>query len=174
MKFAGILSIALATTALAEPIKRALADYQNVFNAISAQVAVVDTVVASYVAGTATADAVQDASDDLETTINNGAAAIPGFAPLGNLDALSLVGPIQTLTGDVADLIDDLIAAEPDFIADGRAADVLASLNAQKAGTEAVRDAITPKVPAALQDIAETLSQGIVDEIQRGIAAYSN
>ncbi|KAL3485719.1 hydrophobic surface binding protein A-domain-containing protein [Aspergillus germanicus] len=174
MKFAGILSIALASTALAEPIKRALADYQNVFNAISAQVAVVDNVVASYVGGTATADAVQDASDDLETTINNGAAAIPGFAALGNLDALSLVGPIQDLTADVADLIDDLIAAEGDFVADGREGDVLASLNAQKTGTEAVRDAITPKVPAALQDIAETLSQGIVDEIERGIAAYSD
>ncbi|KAJ0414852.1 hydrophobic surface binding protein A-domain-containing protein [Aspergillus carlsbadensis] len=174
MKFAGLLSIALASTALAEPIKRALADYQNVFNAISAQVAVVDGVVADYVAGDATADDVQDASDVLETTINDGAAAIPDFDPLNNLDALSLVGPIQTLTADVADLIDDLIAAESIFIAANRQGDVLASLNAQKAGTEAVRDAITPKVPAALQDIAETLSQGIVDEIDRGIEAYTN
>ncbi|KAL4861166.1 hydrophobic surface binding protein A-domain-containing protein [Aspergillus spectabilis] len=172
--FAGLLSIALASTAIAEPIKRALADYQNVFNAISAQVAVVDGVVADYVNNDATADDVQAASDALETTINNGAAAIPGFAPLGNLDTLSLVGPIQDLTADVADLIDDLIAAEAKFVAADREGDALDSLNAQKAGTEAVHDAITPKVPAALQDIAETLSQGIVEEIDRGIAAYSD
>jgi hypothetical protein len=91
----------------------------------------------------------------IETTINNGAAAIPGFAPL--------VGPIQCL-----------IASEAKFVAADREGDVLDSLSAQKAGTEAVRDAITPKVPAALQDIAETLSQGIVEEIDRGIAAYSD
>ncbi|KAL2845917.1 hydrophobic surface binding protein A-domain-containing protein [Aspergillus pseudoustus] len=174
MKFAGLLSIALATTAIAEPIKRALADYQNVFNAISAQVAVVEGVVTNYVGGSATADDVQDASDDLSTIINNGATSISGFAALTNLEALSLVSPIQTLTGDVGDLVDAVIAAEPNFIADGREADVLASLNAQKTGSEAVRDAITPKVPAALQDIAADLAQGIVDEIERGIAAYSD
>ncbi|KAL2814134.1 hydrophobic surface binding protein A-domain-containing protein [Aspergillus granulosus] len=174
MKLAGLISIALATSTFAKPIKRALADYENVFNDISAQVAVVGGVVADYVGGSATADDVQDASDLLVTTINDGAAAIPGFAALTNLEALSLVGPIQDLTADVADLVDDVIAAEPNFIADGREADVLASLNAQKAGAEAVRDAITPKVPAALQDIAAELAQGIVTEIERGIAAYSN
>ncbi|KAL3455534.1 hydrophobic surface binding protein A-domain-containing protein [Aspergillus heterothallicus] len=174
MKFTGLLTIALASTAIAGPVKRALADYQNVFNAISAQVAVVDGVVANYVGGSATADAVQDASDDLVTIINDGATSISGFASLTNLEALSLVSPIQTLTGDVSDLVDAVIAAEPNFVADGREADVLASLNAQKAGSEAVRDAITPKVPTALQSIAAELAQGIVDEIERGIVAYSD
>ncbi|KAL2825072.1 hydrophobic surface binding protein A-domain-containing protein [Aspergillus cavernicola] len=178
MKFAtSILTLTLAYSAFAEPIpnqKRSLADYQNVFNGISAQVGVVSGNVASYVAGTIAGTVVQDSSNDLVDIINTGATNVAGFAALGTLDALSLVGPIQTLTADVSDLIDAVIGAEPNFDADGLSADVLASLQGQRAGAEALRDAITPKVPAAVQEIAADLAEGIVTEIDRGIVAYSD
>ncbi|KAL3482099.1 hydrophobic surface binding protein A-domain-containing protein [Aspergillus californicus] len=178
MKFlTSFLTLTLAFGAFAEPIpkqKRALADYQNVFSDISDQVAVVSTNVASYVGGSIAGTVVQGSANDLVTIINDGATAVGGFAALGTLDALSLVSPIQTLTGDVADLIDSVIAAEPNFIADGLDDEVLASLQAQKTAAEALRDAVTPKVPAALQSIAADLAEGIVTEIERGIAAYSD
>ncbi|KAL2867359.1 cell wall mannoprotein 1 family protein [Aspergillus lucknowensis] len=177
MKFAtGLLTLTLAYSAFAEPIpakKRALADYQGVFDDISAQVATVSDTVASYVGGSADGDAVQAASDKLVTVINDGATAIPDFDPLENADALALVSPIQDLTGDVSDLVDAVIDAKPNFQDDGRAADVLSSLQDQKAASVSLRDAITPKVPDALQDIASDLADGIVSEIQRGIDAYA-
>jgi hypothetical protein len=176
MKFAsGILTLTLAYSAFAEPIpkaKRALADYQNVFNNIGAQVGVVDASVASYVGGSIPGTDVQAESEELVSIINAGATAISGFAALNNLDALSLVSPIQTLTGEVADLVDAVIAAKPNFDADGLSDEVLTNLQDQRAATEDLRDAITPKVPAALQSIAATLANGIVAEIDRGIAAY--
>ncbi|KAL2841174.1 hydrophobic surface binding protein A-domain-containing protein [Aspergillus pseudoustus] len=177
MKLAtGLLTLALTYSAFAEPIphkKRALADYTGVFDGISAQVAAVADSVSAYVGGTSDADAVQTASNQLSTTINDGASAIPGFDPLENADALALVSPIQDLTSDVSDLVDAVIGAKTNFDADGRSADVLSSLQDQQTASEALRDAITPKVPDALQSTAEELANGIVSQIQRGIEAYS-
>ncbi|KAL4869869.1 hypothetical protein BDV12DRAFT_184836 [Aspergillus spectabilis] len=176
MKFASsILTLTLAYSAFAEPIpkaKRALVDYQNVFNNIGTQVGVVDASVASYVGGSIPGTVVQTESEELVSIINAGATAIGGFAALNTLDALALVSPIQTLTGEVADLIDAVIAAKPNFDTDGLSDEVLANLEDQRVATEGLRDAITPKVPAALQGIAADLADGIVAEIDRGIAAY--
>ncbi|KAL5334161.1 hydrophobic surface binding protein A-domain-containing protein [Aspergillus crustosus] len=176
MKFAtSLLTLTLASTAWTEPIpllKRSLAQYQAVFSAIDAQVAVVGTSVASYTGGTIPGTAVQTESEELVAIINSGAASIATYAALNTLDALSLVAPIQALTVDVGDVIDAIIAAKPDFDGDGLSGDVLANLNDQRDATEALRDAITPKVPTALQGIAADLADGIVAEIDRGIAAY--
>ncbi|KAL3462819.1 hydrophobic surface binding protein A-domain-containing protein [Aspergillus heterothallicus] len=179
MKLAtGLLTLALTYSAFAEPIpynnkKRALADYTAVFDGISTQVAAVADSVSAYVAGSSPADAVQTASDQLVTTITDGAAAIPGFDALANADALALVTPIQDLTADVSSLVDAVVGAKSNFDADGRSADVLSSLQDQQGAAEALRDAITPKVPDALQDTAAELANGIVSEIQRGVDAYS-
>lgn len=180
MKFlTSLLALTLAHSALAEPIphapkKRALADYQEVFTAISDQVAVVSSTVASYVAGSTPGSSVQEASTALVTTINTGATSVATFDPLTSTESLALVSPIQDLTSDVSALVDAVIAAEPNFEADGLSADVLASLQAQKDAAGALGDAVTQKVPEALQDIAAELAEGIVTEIERGIAAYSD
>ncbi|KAL4928356.1 cell wall mannoprotein 1 family protein [Aspergillus undulatus] len=179
MKFAtGLLTLTLVYSAFAEPIpiakeKRALSDYTAVFSAISTQVAAVSSSVASYVAGSTPGSTVQDASAELVSIINNGASSVSAFDSLSSLEALQLVSPIQDLTDDISSLVDAVIAAEPNFEADGLADDVLASLQDQKTAAEGLRDAITPKVPSALQDIAAELAEGIVTEIERGIAAYS-
>lgn len=177
MKLASsLLTLTLAFSAFAEPIpnqKRALADYTGVFDKISTQVGAVSDSVASYVGGSTPGTDVQDAANTLVDVINDGATSVSGFDPLSNSDALALVSPIQTLTGDVGDLVDSVIDAKPNFDSDELSADVLSSLQAQKTAAEALRDAVTPKVPEALQDTAAELAEGIVTEINRGITAYS-
>ncbi|KAL4879250.1 hydrophobic surface binding protein A-domain-containing protein [Aspergillus karnatakaensis] len=176
MKFTGgLLALTLVTSAFAEPIpkvKRSLAQYQAVFTGIRNQVNVVGSAVASYVGGSIPGTDVQSESEELVTIINTGAANIATYAALNTLDALALVAPIQALTGDVADVIDALIAAKPNFDGDGLSGEVLTNLQDQRAATASLRNAITPKVPAALQDIAAGLADGINAEIDRGIAAY--
>ncbi|KAL4928180.1 cell wall mannoprotein 1 family protein [Aspergillus undulatus] len=178
MKFlTTLLTLTLFSSTFAAPAqkeKRALADYQNVFTGISDQVAVVSSTVSSYVSASVPGADVQSAANELVTIINNGAASIATFDALSNLDALALVSPIRDLSSDVGDLVDAVIAAEPNFEGDGLAADVLGLLEAQKAATEALTNAMTPKVPAALQNIAAELAGGIIAEIERGIAAYSD
>ncbi|KKK14388.1 hypothetical protein P175DRAFT_0434164 [Aspergillus ochraceoroseus IBT 24754] len=177
MKFmTTLVTVSLAFGAFAEPIaqkKRALADYQAVFQDISDQVTVIQTDVASYVAGSIAGTVVQDDSSTLVDVINNGTTTISGLDSLSNLDALGLVSPIQNLTSGVSDLVDAVIAAKPNFDADGLSAATLTSLQTQKNASEGLRDTITPKVPSALSSIAADLANGIVSEIQRGIDAYS-
>ncbi|KAL4940977.1 hypothetical protein BDV06DRAFT_223579 [Aspergillus oleicola] len=177
MRFTNILTLTLATTAISAPLtktKRALEDYEAVFTSIGSQVAVVSSTVSSYVSGSVPGSDVQTVSNDLVSVINSGATDVATFDSLSSLDALALVTPIQDLTADVGDLVDAVIAAESNFESDGLSGDVLASLEDQKGAAEALRDAVTPKVPAALQDIAQELAEGIVSEIERGIAAYSD
>ncbi|KAL5365960.1 hydrophobic surface binding protein A-domain-containing protein [Aspergillus floccosus] len=177
MKFlTAIFTLGLMATSFAEPIpkaKRALSDYKNVIQSVSNQVAVVDTTVTNYVAGSVAGTAVQTASDKLVTVINTGTTTVNGLAALNTIDALSLVSPIQALADDVNDLIDNVIAAKPNFVADGLAGNVLASLQAQKTASQALAAAITAKVPSSLQSTANQLSSQITTAIQRGITAYS-
>ncbi|KAL4891246.1 hydrophobic surface binding protein A-domain-containing protein [Aspergillus ambiguus] len=174
--FSTVLVLSLVATSIAEPIakaKRALADYEAVIQSVSDQVAVVKTTVGNYATGSVDGAAVQDASDDLVAVINKGTTTVNGLAALTSIQALGLVTPIQDLADAVGTLIDDLIAAKPDFVADGLDDDVLASLQEQKTASQALADAISAKVPAALQEIADELSSQIITEIQRGIDAYS-
>ncbi|KAL4884957.1 hydrophobic surface binding protein A-domain-containing protein [Aspergillus karnatakaensis] len=173
---AGLFTLAFACSAIAEPIPlaaRALSDYQNIFTGISDQVAAVSSSVSAYTSGSSNADAVQTAANKLAGTINDGASAIPGFDPLQNADALALVRPIQDLKADVKGLVDSVVGAKGNFDGDGRSGDVLTALKDEKSASEALRDAITPKVPQALQGIAKGLADGIVNEINRGVEAYS-
>ncbi|KAI9369436.1 hydrophobic surface binding protein A-domain-containing protein [Aspergillus egyptiacus] len=176
MKFAtGLLALTFASSVFAEPIpkeKRALSDYTDVFDGIEAQVGVVSTTVAEYVAGQASSDEVQTEGDELVDTICQGAQDIATFDPLGTLDALALIAPIEALIDTVAALIDDLIAAYSVFEGDGELEAVCANLRAQKECTQSLIDNILPKIPSALQDIAESLATRIITEIDRGIAVF--
>ncbi|KAL4782882.1 hydrophobic surface binding protein A-domain-containing protein [Aspergillus varians] len=172
----GLHSLAVSYSAFAELIprqNRALADYQGVLCDIKNQVATVSDSVASYVDGSIPGTDVRDASKALVNVINDGATSISGFDNLSSTDALALVSLIQTLTGDVRKLVDAVIAAKANLDVDGFSADIRSYLQVQKIGSEALRDAITPKVPAAFQDTAADLAEDIVTEIDRGIAAYS-
>lgn len=177
MKFFGtVLAFGLVATTFAEPIpasKRALSDFQAVITAVRTQVGVLDTTVTNYQGGTATADNVQTESDELVTIIENGDTTVQGLPTLSSIEALGLVSPIQALTGDVSDLVDNVIAAHGKFQAEGRDGEVLTSLQEQKTASEGLAASITSKVPSSLQGLANELSAGISENIQRGIDAYS-
>ncbi|KAF9885454.1 hypothetical protein FE257_012890 [Aspergillus nanangensis] len=174
--FETVFALGLVATSFAEPIpheKRSLSQYTAVISSISAQVAVVNTATNNYIAGTVAGSVVQTASNQLVTVINTGTTNVGTYAALNTLDALALISPIQTLAGDVGDLVDDVITAKPKFVTDGLDDDVLASLQQQKTASTALATAISAKVPAALQSTAQQLAAQVTAEIQRGIDAYS-
>lgn len=174
--FTTLLTLGLVGTSIAEPIrisKRSADDYKGVIQTVSDQVAVVDKAVADYVGGSAKGDGVITASDKLIEVINTGKTNVEGFDPLSSTDALAIVKPIETLTDDVGKLVDDVIAAKPNFDKDTLSAKILAGLKAQKEAAQGLADAITAKVPDALKDMAKELSAGIAKNIQKGIDAYA-
>ncbi|KAL4912687.1 hydrophobic surface binding protein A-domain-containing protein [Aspergillus aurantiobrunneus] len=172
-----IVPTMLLAGVLAEPIpnqKRALEDYEQLLDTVTAQIDVVGADLNNYLAGTAPGTVVQDSSAELISLIDDAASTVTGLDPISVLDALSLLGPITTLTNEVDTLTNVLIEAEPNFITDALADDVLLTLYDFRAAGESLRDAITPKVPAALQSIANALADQVVADVQRAIDAYSD
>ncbi|KAK2792876.1 hypothetical protein FQN52_002554 [Onygenales sp. PD_12] len=179
MQFAAVLfTLGLAlTSTFAEPIpkpKRQVSEYKNIVTGIATQVNVVDGLVTSYIGGTVPGTDVQEGNDVLVALINDGATTITGLEPLNTLEVLDLVGDLQDLIGTITTVVDNIIAAEPNFVADGLNDEVLTGLVALQGGAENLRAAVIPKIPEALQGTADELAAEIVADLQRAVDAYSD
>jgi hypothetical protein len=60
------------------------------------------------------------------------------------------------------------------FVTVGKAGDILTNLQDQLTASKALADAITGKVPQALQSIAATLSSGIATALQGGVTSFKD
>lgn len=175
--FTTLLTFGLTAGVLAAPTskdKRDVADYEDVMYTITDQIAVVDSLINSYVAGQVPGTDVQAANVVLVDLVNDGATQIAGFDPLTVLDVLGLVGVINGLIDDIGAVVDNLIAAEPNFIADGLNDEVLAGLYELQDAGENLRAALLPKVPSSLQNLADQLAAEVIAHLQRAIDAYSD
>ncbi|KAL4912767.1 hydrophobic surface binding protein A-domain-containing protein [Aspergillus aurantiobrunneus] len=171
MKFTGLFTLALATTAMATPSKRQSSP-ADIIDTISEQVSALDSAVSSYNGGDPSS--VQDASDTLVETINSAVEQVNSGPDLSNSDALALTGPVQDLTDQVDGVITQLIDKQDQFVEAGAGGQVRDSLNQQYEAASSLAEALSSKVPEALSDIAAELSAGITNAIQRGVDAYAD
>jgi hypothetical protein len=169
-----LLTLGLALIATTSPIVRPrdLASIEAAITTIETAVNALDAAEVAYTSGDPTA--IQSASDAVVTATNAGTATADASADLSETDALSLVSPIQALTTDVQNAVNEIIAKQTEIEAAGYGAATLADLIAQNTSATELANAITAKTPAALQSIAATLAAGITDAIQEGITAYSS
>jgi hypothetical protein len=175
MKFsASLLSLvlALSATATPTPVKRDAASIESAIASIASAVNALDTTEKAYTGGATTA--LQTASDAVVSATNAGTTTANASGDLSDLDALSLVTPIQDLTTDVQTAVTDIINLYDLISAAGAVSQTLNDLIAQNTSATALANAITAKVPADLQSTAAGLSAGITDAIQKGITAYSS
>ncbi|KAL2834584.1 hypothetical protein BJY01DRAFT_253077 [Aspergillus pseudoustus] len=164
-------------SALAGPTpkhKRDLADYTEILDGAIAQIDIAAADLDGYIAGTVPGTTVQASAEVLVGIINDAATAVAGFDPLTVIDTLQLISRITNLVNDVDALADTIIDAEDEFIADGLNDEVLATLYDFRDAGEALRDALTPKVPSGLQGVANSLADQVVADLERVIAAYTD
>lgn len=183
MKFSvvSVAALGLAASAVASPsrvvreasmVERDLAAITSVIAAVGAKTDALDAAIKAYTSGPITP--VTSASQDLIDTINAGIATVKSSADLSESDALGLTGPVQDLTKKVQTAVDDLDSRQAQVEKACAVAVTQKSLKDQLAASSALSDAITSKVPQALQGIAGTLSSGITAAIQKGITNYAN
>jgi len=163
MRFA---TIAFATGAVAQ-----LTVLTPVISTIVSDVGNLDTAVKGF---TTDAGPSLTAAKTLLDDINAGVATAKGSADLSQNDALSLTTPIQGLQSATEGLIKDLTDKKCAFVTAGKASDVLTNLQDQLTASKALADAITAKVPQALQSIAAQLSSGIATAVQGGITSFKD
>jgi len=167
MKFSTIPVVAFAMGAAAQ-----LATIQGVITTISNSVGTLDTSAKGY-SGGSTSDLLSQ-SQSLLSAVTSGTTTVKGSADLSQNDALSLTSPVQALQTSIQTLISDLNAKKCQLVAAGGASQVLSNLQQQKTASQALADAITSKVPQALQSIASQLSSGIATALQTGITDFQD
>ncbi|OBT47211.1 hypothetical protein VE00_03428 [Pseudogymnoascus sp. WSF 3629] len=173
MKFSTpLFALGFALTATASPLEvRDLAAFKTIIANIQADTDALDVTVTAYASGAGTA--VQAASDKLVATINAGVTTANAQPVLSDLDALALATPVNTANDHVTIVVDDTIAKKAVFVANCLGPAILANLQAQLAGSQALATAITAKVSALLKPTAAQLAGKISTNIQRGVDAYT-
>ncbi|KIN00390.1 hypothetical protein OIDMADRAFT_180632 [Oidiodendron maius Zn] len=175
MKFSSTLlslALALSATATPTPVRRDLASIQSAIANIATAVNTLDAAEKAYTGGDTTT--LQTDSDAVVSATDAGTAAANASGALSDLDAIELVSPIQSLTTDVQNAINDIIAIKSAVVAAGSQAQTLSDLIQQNTSATALAVAITAKVPTVLQSTAASLAAGITNAIQEGITAYSS
>jgi len=169
-----LIAFGLAIGVISEPIlvNRDLAAFQGIISDIDGQVDGLSSAIAAYNGGDGAA--VQQASDDLVSTIRTGIQTANGQPQLTQSEALALTSPVQDLIDKVDSTIDALIAKKQLFVDNCLGPDIQTSLGEQHAASQDLATAISSKVPENLQEIARELSAGISNAIQRGIDEYAD
>jgi len=164
MKFAIATVFALALGAQAD-----LASIKGVLSDISNQVDALDKAVTSF---SGKPDDLVAASDKLLSTIKGGISTVTASAPLELTEATMVAQGTVGLNTSTATVVNDLISKKSALVAAGAGGAILKSLQDQKTAAGSLADAITSKVPTALQGTAKELSQGVSDSLSRGVAAF--
>jgi len=153
------------------PVRRQADVVSGVFTKISSDVTALDTAIKGF---SGDISALQAASDTLIADIKSGTTTITNSQPLDINGATGIVGSVTGLNGTIATTIDDLIAIKGAIVTAGQGAKIYQSLLDQQSASKALSDATTAKAPTALQSVAAQLSQGILDSIAKGVAAYQD
>ncbi|KAF2421248.1 hypothetical protein EJ08DRAFT_653483 [Tothia fuscella] len=168
MKFTlPILAIALGASATL--VERDGASIQKVLSDISSKTDALDTIVKGF---SGDAKALIAASDDLISSIKSGISTVTASAVLPIADAANIAQNTIGLNTSAAAVISDLISKKDALVSAGQGGTVLKSLQDQRAVSKSLAEAITSKVPTALQATAAELSSGIDASFARGIAAF--
>jgi hypothetical protein len=110
---------------------------------------------------------------NLLSAINSGIQVVLASANLSDTDALSLIGPTQTLSSDTNTTITNLISIKSTIDAAGFGYTTLQQLQQQFTAASTLSTDIVNLVPTELQSTAQSLAAGIAAAIQNGVNAYA-
>jgi hypothetical protein len=170
MKFAVASVLALVLGTQATIVARDLTQLTNIINDIDAATKALGTAASGYTTDFVT---LQSAASKLQGLINSGVAAFNANAALNIAEAAQLAGTVADLVKDVTTTIDGIVAKKSVFESTQKTAEVLKTLQEQKAASQSLADAITAKVPADLKEAAVILSAQISDALVKGITAFT-
>lgn len=153
------------------PVRRQVDVVSGVFTKISNDVTTLDTAVKSFSGDPSTLASV---SSTLLSDIKSGTTTIQNSQQLDIIGATGIATSVTALNSTIATTINDIIAAKSALVSAGLGGVLYQNLVDQRAASQSLADATTSKTPPALQSVATSLSQGILDSLQRGITAYAD
>jgi Hydrophobic surface binding protein A len=181
MQIKTILTLGFASMALAAPaieMHNAKFDLQSVtdtFNAIQSGIDKMVNDVKAYTGDPQQLKAIQDDSDAILKTINDGAAKVAASPAMGLMDAIGVLGPVGTLSSKVDEIIMALATKKETFTKMNLASLVTKDLSDQKNAADALVKAILANlpIPGLLGIIAGPIAKQITDKLDAGVKAWS-
>jgi len=153
------------------PVRRQVDVVSGVFTKVSSDVTALDTAITSF---SGDGSGLTSASNTLLADIKSGTTTISNSQPLDLTGATGIATSVTGLNSTISKTIDDLIAKKSAIVSAGLGGQIYQSLVDQQSASKALSDATTSKAPTALQSVAAQLSQGILDSLARGVAAYQD
>jgi hypothetical protein len=185
MQIQSLLLLGLFGTAFASPIEgisnavgsaQDLPTIQSAVDAVSAALTSLDGAVSALAPGgdvKAAAAGVIAKSKAVETALKDGAAKVSATSPISLTEALQIQQTSSKLTTLVTQVINNLISKKDIITQAGEKKTTLDILTSQKAASDAFIQAITSKVPSAVQSVAATVTKSVGDAIAKGVSAFS-
>lgn len=158
----------LATAVLADG-----AAIVDALNAIAADTAALNNTVIEWKSDLLGSLPIIAKSTSLLATINKGTKTAEDSAPLELLETLGVAQATQALVADVNTTLTTIISRKSDFDHLLLSPVVLLNLELEKKASADFSDAVTAKVPADVQSIAEQLAAQINDAFVEAIDVYN-
>jgi hypothetical protein len=172
MLYNTIVSLALFGAAFAAPVaKRDLQTIQTSIAAVGTSLTALDTAIKA-IQGPADTMKVLGMSQMVNQALTDATTKITATQPITLTDALTLQQSAQTLTTTASTTVTDLIAKKAIITQAGAQAMTLQNLMQQKTASDALAKAVTAKVPANVQSIAQQQTAMISTALDKGIAAF--
>ncbi|PYH98085.1 hypothetical protein BO71DRAFT_395565 [Aspergillus ellipticus CBS 707.79] len=174
LSLVSVLTLGLAAGSLAAPtqVERDLPTVTGVLSGIGTKVDALDAAIKAYNGGDVAK--VQQASDNLVTSINQGNTKVSGSGALSSNDALGLPGPVNELKNKIATVVSDLNGKKSEIVKAGKGAQTYNDLQQQSAAAKKLSNNIVAKVPQNLQSLAGSVAGGITDAINTGIKDFQD
>lgn len=172
MKLALALTCSLATSAFAfQPIVvRDLKTITDVLSSVQSGLQKVDDTLKAFNNDKAP---LLQASNDLVSTLKDGKTKVDGSGPLVLTDAISLTGPVQTLTKLGQTLGTDLLDRRAVIEKLGECGTVRTQISDISSSSQGLIDAVVSKIPPEAQDIAKQLSAELIKLLKKSQDDFS-
>lgn len=172
MKFSSALTILAASgAASASILERQVQTIIGVVNGINTEVGSLDTAIKGFSGDPKPLTA---ASQKTLDTVNKGVETVNSASSITLTDSVQIQGQVQNLQSSLESVVSDLTAKKSELVAAGQGQVVYKNLEAQLTGAKALAAAISSKVPPEVKSLADTLSQGVVSALNKGVEAFKD
>jgi len=172
MKFSSALTLLAASgAASASILERQVQTIVGVVNGINTVVSDLDTAVKGF---SGDPKALLAASQKAQDTVSKGVETVNGASSITLTDSVQIQGQVQNLQSSLESVVNDLISKKEALVSAGQGQIVYKNLQDQLVGAKSLSAAISSKVPPEVKSLADTLSQGIITALDKGVAAFKD
>ncbi|TID13489.1 cell wall manno protein MnpA [Venturia nashicola] len=172
MKFSSAITIlAASSVASASILERQVQTIIGVVNGINGEVGKLDTAIKGF---SGDPKPLLAASQKTLDTVTKGVETVNGASSITLTDSVQIQGQVQNLQSSLEGVISSLGAKKTELVAAGQGQAVYKNLQDQLTGAKGLATAISSKVPPEVKSLADTLSQGIISALQKGVDNFKD